>query len=85
MSTKLPRQLFVTRLHWTTCKDALKAYFSQFGKVVNTKVVIDFDTGFSKGYGFVQMNSEDEVDRILEERHVVDQKEVVIQRDEKPR
>ncbi|PQQ06831.1 glycine-rich RNA-binding protein 6 mitochondrial-like [Prunus yedoensis var. nudiflora] len=45
--------LFVAGLNKRTTPEKLNEAFSQFGEVVNVKVVIDRDSGFSKGYGFV--------------------------------
>lgn len=47
--------LFVTNICRTVKEEALKALFSEFGKVSSVKIVGDKYTGESKGFGFVEM------------------------------
>ncbi|HEX7633122.1 MAG TPA: RNA-binding protein [Candidatus Saccharimonadales bacterium] len=56
MATKL----FVGSLAWATNDDSLKDFFSQAGTVVSASVIIDRDTNRSKGFGFVEMSSDEE-------------------------
>lgn len=56
MSTKL----FVGSLSYSVNDDQLKDAFAAAGTVVSAKVIIDRETGRSKGFGFVEMGSEDE-------------------------
>jgi RNA recognition motif-containing protein len=56
MATKL----FVGSLAWATNDDSLKDFFSAAGTVVSASVIIDRDTNRSKGFGFVEMSSDDE-------------------------
>ena len=56
MSTKL----FVGSLPWAVNDDALKTAFEAHGTVVTAKVVTDRQTGRSRGFGFVEMSTEDE-------------------------
>lgn len=56
MATKL----FVGSLAWTTTDDSLKDFFSQAGNVVSASVIVDRDTNRSKGFGFVEMSSDEE-------------------------
>ena len=56
MATKL----FVGSLAYTATDDDLKAHFQQVGTVESAKVIMDRDTGRSKGFGFVEMSSDDE-------------------------
>ena len=50
--------LFVANISREVSESALKALFSEFGEVNSVKIVIDRVTGFSKGFGFVEMNDE---------------------------
>ena len=52
--------IFVARLNYSTSEDALRDLFSQFGEVSSAKIIMDRDTGRSKGFGFVEMPSDDE-------------------------
>lgn len=48
-----PTKLFVGGLSWDTGNDALQAAFAKFGQIVEAAVVLDRDTGRSRGFGFV--------------------------------
>jgi len=56
MATKL----FVGGLSWGTTEDSLRNHFSQVGTVVSATVITDKYTGKSKGFGFVEMSTEEE-------------------------
>ncbi len=56
MSTKL----FVGSLSYSVNDDQLKDAFAAAGTVVSAKVIIDRETGRSKGFGFVEMSSDEE-------------------------
>ena len=47
--------LFVRSLSWDTTSDQLKELFSQFGTVTEATVIMDRETGRSKGFGFVEL------------------------------
>ena len=49
----MAKKLFVGGLAWATDDDGLRDAFSQFGEVTEAKVVLDRDTGRSRGFGFV--------------------------------
>ncbi|MBK9254041.1 MAG: RNA-binding protein [Saprospiraceae bacterium] len=51
--------IFVAKLNYRTSSEALESLFAQYGEVVSAKVIMDRDTGRSKGFGFVEMGSED--------------------------
>lgn len=71
--------LFVARLHWTVCENTLREYFSQFGKVKNSYVVFDKNTGLSKGYGFVELDSVTCVQTALDHKpHVINRQQVQV-------
>jgi len=56
MSTKL----YVGNLSFKTTGDDLQELFSQAGTVESAQVVTDRDSGFSRGFGFVEMSSDEE-------------------------
>ena len=56
MATKL----FVGSLPYSTTDDELSQIFAEAGTVVSAKVIFDRDTNRSKGFGFVEMSSDDE-------------------------
>jgi RNA recognition motif-containing protein len=48
-------RLFVAGLAWRTDEESLARLFAELGDVQAVKVVMDRETGRSKGYGFVEM------------------------------
>ena len=55
MATKL----FVGSLPWAVDDQALADLFQEFGGVVSAKVIMDRETGRSKGFGFVEFDDDD--------------------------
>lgn len=53
-------KLFVGGLSWDTNDTSLKNFFAQAGTVVSATVISDKFSGRSKGFGFVEMSSEEE-------------------------
>ncbi|MEZ4909385.1 MAG: RNA-binding protein [Saprospiraceae bacterium] len=51
--------IFVAKLNYRTTSEALENLFSRYGEVVSAKVIMDRETGRSKGFGFVEMGSTD--------------------------
>jgi len=62
MATKL----FVGSLAWATTSDALNQAFAKAGKVVEANVVMDKMSGRSRGFGFVEMATEEEAKKAIE-------------------
>lgn len=54
------RKLYVGNLSYNTGDDELKLAFSQCGSVSEVKIVLDRETGRSRGFGFVTMSTEQE-------------------------
>ena len=53
-------KLYVGNLAYSVRDDSLQESFSQFGTVTSAKVMMDRETGRSKGFGFVEMSSDPE-------------------------
>jgi RNA recognition motif-containing protein len=62
MSTKL----YVGGLPYSTTDAELSELFSQHGSVASAKVITDKFTGQSRGFGFVEMGTEEEAKRAIE-------------------
>src|SRR5271166_5269615 len=54
------KKLYVGNLPFTTTDQDLSEIFTQVGQVASAKVIMDRDSGRSKGFGFVEMNSDEE-------------------------
>lgn len=48
-------KLFVGGISWDTTEDGLREFFEQVGEVIEVKIIMDRETGRSKGFGFVTM------------------------------
>ena len=53
----MSKNIFVGSLAWGTTSEGLEQAFSQFGVVTSAKVISDRETGRSRGFGFVEMDS----------------------------
>ncbi|MDR0877123.1 MAG: RNA-binding protein [Treponema sp.] len=56
----MAKKLYVGNLSYQTAEDNLRTLFAPFGNVESVKIITDRDTGYSKGFGFVEMSSDDE-------------------------
>ena len=52
--------MYVSNLSFHTTDDDLRKLFEQFGAVSSAKIITDRETGRSRGFGFVEMGSDDE-------------------------
>ena len=48
-------QLYVGNLDYGTTDQSSKDLFAEYGEVVSAKIIMDRETGRSKGFGFVEM------------------------------
>lgn len=53
-------KLYAGNLDFGTTDESLRELFGEYGEVVSAKVIIDRDTGRSKGFGFVEMGGKNE-------------------------
>src|SRR5580698_1125453 len=54
------KKLYVGNLSYDVDSSALEQLFSPHGQVVSAQIINDRDTGRSKGFGFVEMSSDEE-------------------------
>ena len=58
-------KLYVGNLPYTVRDDDLQQSFSAFGNVTSAKVMMERDTGRSKGFGFVEMGNDAEAQQAI--------------------
>jgi cold-inducible RNA-binding protein len=61
------KKIFVGNLPFATTDEDLERLFSQYGSCESARVITDRDSGRSRGFGFVEMSSNEEADRAIEE------------------
>lgn len=62
----MAKRLYVGGLSYDTTDDGLRAAFAQAGTVESAAVITDRMSGRSKGFGFVEMGSEEEAQKAIE-------------------
>lgn len=61
--------MYVSNLSFHTADEDLKKLFEEFGTVSSAKVITDRETGRSRGFGFVEMGSDDESNAAIKSLH----------------
>ncbi len=59
------KKIYVGNLSYTSTESSITELFSQHGEVSSCRLVIDRDTGRSKGFCFVEMSSGDDADKAI--------------------
>lgn len=62
-------KLYVGNLSYNTTEDDLRDLFSQAGEVKSISLIKDRETGRSKGFAFVEMNSSDDAQKAIDQFH----------------
>lgn len=62
----MAKKLYVGGLSYSTTEDALRDAFSQIGAVESATIIKDKMSGRSKGFGFVEMSSDEEAEKAIE-------------------
>lgn len=58
--------IYVGNLSWNTGDDELRGAFEAFGEVSSAKVIMDRETGRSRGFGFVEMSDDSAAKQAIE-------------------
>ena len=61
------QNLFVSSIAYKTTDDDLKAYFEQIGEVASAKIIMDRESGRSKGFGFVEFVNEEDNQKAIDQ------------------
>ncbi len=62
----MQKKLYVGGLSYNTTENGLQEAFSQAGSVVSASVITDRMSGRSKGFGFVEMSTEEEAQKAID-------------------
>lgn len=60
------KNIYVGNLAYSVSDDGLRQAFAAYGEVARAKVIMDRDTGRSKGFGFVEMPNDAEAEAAIE-------------------
>jgi len=60
------KKLYVGNIEWRITSEQLSDFFQQAGDVSNAVVILNRDTGRSRGFGFVEMMEEEGVRNAIE-------------------
>ncbi|KAF8110267.1 hypothetical protein N665_0086s0102 [Sinapis alba] len=73
-------KLFIGGISWDTDENLLREYFSNFGEVLQVTVMRDKATGRPRGFGFVAFSDPAVIDRVLQDKHHIDNRDVDVKR-----
>ena len=59
------KKLYIGNLPFTVTDDQLRDHFSQVGTVTSAQVIMDRFSGRSKGFGFVEMSTDEEASKAI--------------------
>lgn len=60
------KKLYVGNLSYSITEDGLRSTFSEHGNVESAKVIMDRDSGRSKGFAFVEMSTDEEAQAAID-------------------
>ncbi|XP_008314715.1 SRA stem-loop-interacting RNA-binding protein, mitochondrial [Cynoglossus semilaevis] len=72
--------MFVSKIPWTVSSKELREHFGKFGKVRMCRLPFDKETGFHKGFCWIQFNKEEELVKTLQEKHMLEGRKINVQR-----
>lgn len=61
----MAKKLYVGNLSYSTTEDDLREAFEKLGEVLSATLIIDQTSGRSKGFGFVEMASNEDADKAI--------------------
>jgi RNA recognition motif-containing protein len=59
------KNIYVGNLPFATTQDQLEELFAQYGEVQSARIIMDRETGRSRGFAFVQMASDSDADQAI--------------------
>jgi len=78
----MTQKLYVGNLSYNTTEDTLRTLFGEFGEVRSINLITDRDSGRPKGFGFVEMDSEEAAQKAITALNgkTVDNREIKVDR-----
>ncbi|MHA6698080.1 RNA recognition motif domain-containing protein [Chryseobacterium sp. A301] len=70
--------IFISNLNYNTVESELQSLFENYGTVDSAKIIMDRETGRSRGFGFVEMPENEEALKAIEELNQREFKEKVL-------
>jgi cold-inducible RNA-binding protein len=61
----MAKKLYVGNLSYSTTEQDLQEAFSKIGEVLSANLIVDQTNGRSKGFGFVEMASDEDADKAI--------------------
>jgi RNA recognition motif-containing protein len=61
----MAKRIYVGNLPWSYASSDLEALFKEYGEVAAAEVIMDRETGRSRGFGFVQMANDADMDAAI--------------------
>ena len=76
----MTQKLYVGNLSYNTNESKLRDLFGEFGEIESIRLITDRDTGRPKGFGFVEMASNEAAQQAISELNgkVVDEREIKV-------
>jgi RNA recognition motif-containing protein len=62
----MSKKVYVGNMNYATTENGLRDLFAQYGEVASVNIIVDRYTGKAKGFGFVEMNTEEEARAAIE-------------------
>jgi RNA recognition motif-containing protein len=62
----MSKKVYVGNMNYGTAENMLRDLFAQYGEVASVNIIVDRYTGKAKGFGFVEMNTEEEARAAIE-------------------
>jgi len=61
----MEKKLYVGNISWDADEEKVKELFAPYGQVVSVKIITDRMSGRSKGFGFVEMSTQEEIEKAI--------------------
>lgn len=58
--------IYISNLNYSVTDEQLSELFSAYGEISSAKVIMDRETGRSRGFGFVEMNSDEDGQKAID-------------------